>query len=121
VPALGLGVPVAWRSRTWNDPASLRLRFVHQGGATDGMDVTWRIEARAGGCRVSIDHDFQPRFGPWAMVIERLLVRPIAGRTLATFKAIAESLAADGSASIPHSDRDVPEIDAMEASPIEHR
>jgi ribosome-associated toxin RatA of RatAB toxin-antitoxin module len=121
VPALGLGVPVAWRSRTWNDPASLRLRFVHQGGATDGMDVTWRIEARAGGCRVSIDHDFEPRFGPWAMVLERLFVRPIAGRTLATFKAIAESLAADGPDSIPHSDRDVPEVDAMEASPIEHR
>src|SRR6185369_2788127 len=77
VPALGIGLPVTWRSRTWNEPATLRLRFVHQGGATDGMDVTWRIEPRDGGCRVSIDHDFQPRFGPWAGLVERLFVRPI--------------------------------------------
>ena len=43
---LGLGLPVAWRSRTWNEPATRRLRFVHVAGATRGMDVTWRIEPR---------------------------------------------------------------------------
>jgi len=121
VPALGLGIPVAWRSRTWNDPATLRLRFVHQGGATDGMDVTWRIESRDGGCRVSIDHDFWPRFGPWASVVERLFVRPIAGRTLATFKAIAEAVAANRPESIPRRDRDVAEIDTMDASRTNRR
>lgn len=126
VPALGIGLPVAWRSRTWNDPASLSLRFVHQGGATDGMDVTWRIEPRDHGCRVSIDHDFQPRFGPWASVVERFFVRPIAGRTLATFKAIAEAVRTDESVSIsqqsiPHRDRDVSEIDAMESAHIDRR
>src|SRR5262245_28523451 len=42
VPLLGLSLPVAWRSRTWSEAASLRLRFIHQGGATNGMDVTWR-------------------------------------------------------------------------------
>jgi len=121
IPALGLGVPVAWRSRTWNDPATLRLRFAHQGGATDGMDVTWRIEALDGGCRVSIDHDFQPRFGLWAIAVERMFVRPIAGRTLATFKAIAEAVVADGRESIPHRGADVPEIAAMEAAHIDRR
>jgi ribosome-associated toxin RatA of RatAB toxin-antitoxin module len=126
IPALGLGLPVAWQSRTWNDPASLRLRFVHQGGATDGMDVTWRIEPSDGGCRVSIDHDFQPRFGPWASMLERLFIRPIAGRTLASFKAIAEAVATDEPfsiwrKSIPQGERDVPEIDTMKSAHIDRR
>ena len=71
----------------------IRLRFIHQGGATNGMDVTWRIEPLDGGCRVSIDHDFRPRVAPWAALIDRGFTRPIASRTLATFKAIAEALA----------------------------
>ena len=92
VPVLGLGLPVAWRSRTWNEPDTLRLRFVHQGGATAGMDVTWRIEPTPSGCRVSIDHDFRPRIPGWAAFIDRVFTRPIAGRTLATFKSIAEAV-----------------------------
>jgi ribosome-associated toxin RatA of RatAB toxin-antitoxin module len=89
---LGIGLPVAWRSRTWNERDACRIRFIHQGGATNGMDVTWRIEAADGGCHVTIEHDFQPRFAPWAPFIDRFFTRPIAGRTLATFKAIAEAL-----------------------------
>jgi ribosome-associated toxin RatA of RatAB toxin-antitoxin module len=92
VPVLGLGLPVAWRSRTWNEPEARRLRFVHRGGATDGMDVTWRIEPAPDGCRVSIDHDFRPRVPGWAALVDRLFTRPIAGRTLATFRDIAESV-----------------------------
>lgn len=98
VPVLGLGLPVAWRSRTWSEPETLRLRFVHLGGATNGMEVTWRIEASAAGCRVSIDHDFRPRVPGWAAFVDRAFTRPIASRTLATFKAIAEALADDESA-----------------------
>ena len=94
VPAVGLGLPVAWRAHTWHEPATRRLRFEHHGGATNGMSVTWRIEPTAAGCRVTIEHDFQPRIGPWALVVDRLFVRPIAARTLATFKAIAEAVAA---------------------------
>jgi ribosome-associated toxin RatA of RatAB toxin-antitoxin module len=93
VPVLGLGLPVAWRSRTWSEPDTRRLRFVHRGGATNGMDVTWRIEDRDGGCRVTIEHDFRPRFRPWAAIVDRWFTRPIAGRTLATFRAIAEAIA----------------------------
>ncbi len=92
VPAVGLGIPVAWRSRTWSERDRLRLRFVHSGGATDGMDVTWRIEPTPTGCRVSIEHDFRPRLPAWGIVINRLFVRPIATRTLATFKSIAEAV-----------------------------
>lgn len=92
VRVLGLGLPVAWRARTWNEPDSLRLRFVHVAGATKGMDVTWRIEPTATGCRVSIDHDFQPRVPGFAAFVDHWFTRPIAGRTLATFKALAEAL-----------------------------
>jgi hypothetical protein len=33
VATLGIGLPVAWRSRTWNEPETLRLRFEHVAGA----------------------------------------------------------------------------------------
>ena len=92
VPLLGLSLPVAWRSRAWSEPESLRLRFVHRGGATNGMDVTWRIEPTAEGTHVEIEHDFRPRLRPWAHVVDALFTRPISRRTLATFKAIAEAV-----------------------------
>jgi len=95
VPVLGLGLPVAWRSRTWNDRATRRLRFVHVAGATRGMDVTWRIEAQPGDgmmTRVVIEHDFRPRLPGFAAFVDRFFTRPIAGRTLATFKALAEAV-----------------------------
>jgi ribosome-associated toxin RatA of RatAB toxin-antitoxin module len=94
VAVLGLGLPVAWRSWTWSDGASRQLRFLHQGGATNGMDVTWRISEAGAGSRVEIEHDFRPRVAVWAVAIDRLFTRPIAGRTLASFAAIAEAVAA---------------------------
>jgi aromatase len=101
IEVLGLGLPVAWRSRTWNERESLRLRFVHVAGATRGMDVTWRVEPTATGCRVSIDHDFRPRLPGFAAFVDRWFTRPIAGRTLGTFKALAEALAESVQASSP--------------------
>ena len=89
---LGVGLPVAWRARTWNEPGTLRLRFAHLAGATKGMDVTWRIDADGEGSRISIDHDFRPRLRPFAGFVDRAFTRPIAGRTLATFKALAEAV-----------------------------
>ncbi len=88
---LGVGLPVAWRARTSNEPGSARLRFVHVAGATKGMEVTWRIEATPTGCRVSIDHDFAPRVPGFEAFVDRWFTRPIAGQTLATFKALAEA------------------------------
>jgi ribosome-associated toxin RatA of RatAB toxin-antitoxin module len=95
VPPLGIELPVAWRALTWSEPDLLRLRFRHVGGATNGMDVTWRIEPGGGGCRVTIEHRFSPRVAPWALFVDRLFTRPIATRTLVTFKAIAEAVAAE--------------------------
>lgn len=89
---LGLELPVTWRSRTWNDPPTRRLRFVHVAGATRGMHVTWRIEPTSDGAHVAIDHDFQPRIPLFATFVDRFFTRPIAGRTLATFRALAEAL-----------------------------
>jgi aromatase len=93
VERLGIGLPVAWRARTWSDPATLRLRFVHIAGATKGMDVTWRIEPSGAGSRISIEHDFRPRLAVFARFVDRAFTRPIAGRTLAAFRAMAEALA----------------------------
>ena len=96
VPILGLDLPVAWRSRTWAESDTRRLRFIHVAGATKGMDVTWRIEPIALGgrrTRVTIEHDFAPQLPLFAAIVDRWFTRPIAGRTLATFKALAEALA----------------------------
>jgi hypothetical protein len=100
VPVLGLGLPVVWWSRTWNEPESLELHFEHIAGATRGMQVVWRIEPAGDGssCRVTISHDFSPRMPGFARFVDRFFTRPIAGRTLATFKALAEAVAeANGS------------------------
>ena len=95
-----LGIPVRWRARTWAegaDPEDLRLRFVHTGGATRGMDVTWHITPRgSAGSHVVIEHDFVrplPLIGTelFPAIVDRFFVRPIAARTLATFKRLAES------------------------------
>jgi ribosome-associated toxin RatA of RatAB toxin-antitoxin module len=98
LPLLGLGLPVAWRSRVSVDTAQRRLRFRHLGGATSGMEVTWRLDARAGGgTRVEIEHVFER--GPADIlpaIVEHAFVRPIAGRTLSTFKALAEAVHAAG-------------------------
>jgi len=90
---LGYGLPVAWRARAWSVEPELQLRFVHGGGATAGMDVTWRIEPTPSGCHVAIEHTFEPLVPGWAAFVSRLFVQPIATRTLATFKAIAEAAA----------------------------
>ena len=73
VPLLGLGLPVTWRSRTWHEPATRRLRFVHVAGATKGMDVTWTIEPVVlddgrDGTRIEIAHDFAPAIPGFAAV-----------------------------------------------------
>ena len=102
VRTLGIGLPVIWRARTWSDPGTRRLRFVHVAGATKGMDVTWRIEPNAeGGTHVTIEHDFAPRLPGFARFVDRAFTRPIAGRTLAAFKAIAEAVADSGATEAP--------------------
>jgi hypothetical protein len=43
---------------------------------------------------VTIEHAFSPRMPGFARFVDRFFTRPIAGRTLATFKALAEAVAA---------------------------
>jgi len=95
-----IAIPVAWRSRTWSeatDADDLRLRFVHVGGPTKGMDVTWHIRPTGGAaCSASIEHNFThhlPLVGDelFSRVVDRWFVRPIAGLTLASFKKLAET------------------------------
>lgn len=98
-PLGAIGLPVGWQSEQWSDDSDaedLRLRFIHVGGATRGMDVTWHIRPTSTGSTVTIEHNFRrhlPLLGdeafPW--VVDRFFVRPIAGRTLATFKRLAEA------------------------------
>ena len=94
-----LAVPVSWRAEHWpdlTDPDDLRLHFRHVGGATRGMNVVWHIRPTPTGSSVTIEHEFSrrlPLLGPnfFPRLVDRLFVRPIAGRTLATFKALAEA------------------------------
>jgi hypothetical protein len=57
------------------------------------MDVTWRIEASGVGTRVTIEHAFPRRGSLFGAVVQRQFVRPIATRTLETFRTLAEALA----------------------------
>jgi aromatase len=100
-----LAIPVTWRAVCWSetdDAGDLRLRFRHVRGATRGMDVTWHIRpaGSAGGSDVRIEHDFRRsipllgRFvGPDVLpaLIDRYFTRPVASRTLATFRSLAEA------------------------------
>lgn len=95
LPLLGIGIPVTWRSRTWHEPATRRLFFEHVAGATRGMHVTWTIQPVPGDLertRVEIAHDFRPVIPGLAAFVDRFFTRPIAGRTLATFKQLAETV-----------------------------
>jgi hypothetical protein len=93
IPILGLGIPVVWRSRSWSESAAGRIYFRHVGGATDGMEATWRIEPIELGSRVTIEHRYRPGAGLLGSIIDRAFARPIARRTLATFRSLAEALA----------------------------
>ena len=94
-----LTVPVTWRAEHWPDDSDdddLRLHFRHVRGVTRGMRVSWHIRPDSqGGTRVILEHAFErglPLLGRDFLpaLVNRLFVRPIAGRTLATFKALAE-------------------------------
>ena len=94
-----IALPVTWRAEQWaepDDPRDRRLRFRHVRGVTSGMDVTWHIVPDGAGTRVTIEHEFRrplPLLGDEFLprLVDRFFTRPIAGRTLRTFKALAEA------------------------------
>ena len=90
-------IPVKWRAiqeieRDDNPPI---IWFTHIGGVTKGMEVAWTFDCRPGLVTVRIEHEFAP---PWPLVgnavAERVIgphfIEAIAGKTLATIKAIVE-------------------------------
>jgi aromatase len=96
-----LALPVAWRATCQpdaTDGADLRLHFRHVRGVTRGMVVTWHIRAAGDSgdsSDVEIVHDFRrplPIVGADALprFVDRVFTRPIAGRTLAEFRRLAE-------------------------------
>jgi hypothetical protein len=90
------GIPVSWTSILTPRPGEHRILFQHVRGVTRGMAVEWRIEPLlTGHSRVTIGHDFSPRWplvGGWVarQIIGEFFVRNIAGKTLRRFKALAE-------------------------------
>jgi len=89
-------IPVFWEAIQTPDSAGRTVRFRHVRGITRGMEVLWTLTPERGGTRASIRHDLGLR---WPLVgsflaehvIARQFIEPIAGRTLARFKAIAEA------------------------------
>jgi ribosome-associated toxin RatA of RatAB toxin-antitoxin module len=97
-----VALPVAWRATCHpdaTDGADLRLHFRHVRGVTRGMVVTWHIRSAPDAdtaAEVEIVHDFRrplPLVGADALprFVDRVFTRPIAGRTLAEFRRLAES------------------------------
>ena len=95
------GIPVSWTSILTPRPTEQRIYVRHVRGVTRGMAVEWRIQPLpTGHSRVSIRHDFSPRWplvGGWVarQIIGEFFVRNIAGKTLRRFKALAEQEASE--------------------------
>ena len=89
-------IPVWWMARQECQPDVPEIRFRHVRGITTGMDVTWRFAPGPEGVWVSIHHNLNlewPIVGrPIAdRIIGPLFVEPIAARTLARIKLLAEA------------------------------
>lgn len=88
-------IPVRWEAIQRPMPADRMIEFVHTGGVTRGMWVAWRFEPVDGGTDVSIEHRLElgwPLIGRFAAnhVIGPQFIEAIAGRTLATIRALVE-------------------------------
>jgi ribosome-associated toxin RatA of RatAB toxin-antitoxin module len=95
------GFPVKWRTSQVLLPEENRIVFFHTGGVTRGMYVEWVLTPvtdadGAEAVRVTILHDLAyplPLLTNWfaRYIVGGMFVSYIAGKTLATFKAIAEA------------------------------
>jgi hypothetical protein len=90
-------IPVKWRAIQQIDRSGVTpvISYRHITGPMTGMDVAWTFETRSDVVDVSIRHDFP---APWPVVggfVADHIIGPhfvsfIAGRTLATIKALVE-------------------------------
>ena len=89
------GIPVSWTSLLMPLPRQNKVRFLHVGGVTKGMDVEWRLRRERGGTHVTIQHDLRLGWPPilrqaGEYVIGRFFIHNIAGKTLRRIKQLAE-------------------------------
>lgn len=96
-PLPGFTFPVRWRSVQVCEPEAGRIYFKHIGGIAKGMWVVWSLEDDpwGRGVKVTIGHDLTYPFaflnGWFARnMVGDQFVHAIAGRTLATIKAMVE-------------------------------
>jgi ribosome-associated toxin RatA of RatAB toxin-antitoxin module len=88
--------PAWWVSEMQVDRAAQEIRYRHVRGITRGMDVVWRLVARADGVDVTIVHEWTgpawPLIGGLAarLVIGPVFIHGIASRTLVGIKQEAE-------------------------------
>ncbi len=92
------GIPVRWTSLLYPLPRQRKVRFKHIRGVTRGMDVEWRLTRERGGTRVRIEHELRLRWPPLVrsigeVVIGRVFIHNIAGKTLKHIKQLAETQA----------------------------
>lgn len=72
------------------------IEFVHIGGVTRGMEVSWRLRPDGDAVEVSIEHRLELRWPlVGGLVAERIIgpqfIDAIAGRTLRRVKELAEA------------------------------
>ena len=96
-PLPGLVFPVRWRSVQVCEPDAGRIYFKHLAGVAAGMWVVWSLEDDpwGRGVAVTIAHDLTypvPLLNGWFArdLVGEQFVQAIAGRTLATIRAIVE-------------------------------
>lgn len=89
-------IPVRWTAQERLLPEVPRIEFTHLSGWARGMEVAWTFDAIPGGTRVTILHDLDglrvPLVrSPWGRdIISNMFIQPIARRTLARMKSLAE-------------------------------
>lgn len=98
------GIPVSWTAVQERRSAEQVILYRHVGGATRGMEVTWRIVPASSGVEVTIEHHLDSprrliRSRPAAYITGRVFVEHIASKTLQGIKHHAERLAGRRAAS----------------------
>ena len=90
-------IPVRWKAAQRLDPLTPRIEFEHLSGWTQGMQVAWNFTPIPNGTRVTISHDLSTINVPLVRtrlgraIVAKFFIAPIAGRTLARMKQLAEA------------------------------
>jgi ribosome-associated toxin RatA of RatAB toxin-antitoxin module len=90
-------IPVRWTAAQHLLPAIPRIEFTHIAGWTAGMRVAWIFDPIPHGTRVTIWHDLDSLRLPLVRtrlgreIVAKLFVAPIASKTLARIKVLAEA------------------------------